>query len=103
MNNAGSSVRGIYYTTPITTTYQAQNQTLAYVHNIINRSLSLLGLVALCYLLYHGFIIVTGNGDDAKTKKGWKGLKTAAIAIAGIALSWLMVSLIMYLIDQFIQ
>ncbi|MBP6911430.1 hypothetical protein KBC03_07730 [Patescibacteria group bacterium] len=69
MNNAGSGVQGIYYTTPITTTYQAQNQTLGYVHNLINRGLTLLGLIALCYLLYHGFIIVTGNGDEAKTKK----------------------------------
>ena len=88
MNNAGSGVQGIYYTTPITTTYQAQNQTLAYVHNLINWGLSLLWLVALCYLLYYGFLIVFAAGDDAKVKKWWGGMRTAAIAIAGIALSW---------------
>ena len=69
MNNVGSSVRGIYYTTPITTVYQAQNQTLAYVHNILNWALSVLGLVALCYLLYYGFMIVFAAGDDDKVKK----------------------------------
>lgn len=102
MTNAGSSVRGIYYTTPITTVYQAQNQTLAYVHNLINWGLSLLWLVALCYLLYYGFLIVFAAGDDAKVKKWWGGMRTAAIAIAGIALSWFIVSLIIYLIDNFI-
>lgn len=103
MNNPGSSIRGLYYSGPIRSVYEAQNQTLSYVHNIVNRALSLLGLIALCYLLYSGFIIITGAGDEAKTKKGRKGLKTATLAIAGIAISWLLVSLIVYLIDLFIQ
>jgi len=59
MDNPGSRVQGLYYNGPIMTMYQAQNQTLGYVHNLINRILTLLGLVALCYLLYHGFGIVT--------------------------------------------
>ena len=53
MNNPGSSIEGIYYNGPILTVYQAQNQTLGYVHNLINRLLSLLGVVALAYLLYY--------------------------------------------------
>ena len=69
MDNVGSSVEGTYYNGPITTVYQAQNQTLGYVHNILNWALSLLGLVALCYLLYFGFMIVFAAGDDTKVKK----------------------------------
>ncbi len=42
MNNPGSKVQGLYYKGPITSVYQAQNTTLAYVHNLINRALSLL-------------------------------------------------------------
>lgn len=68
MDNPGSRIQGLYYNGPISTVYEAQNQTLGYVHNIINWALSLLGLIALCYLVYHGFNIVLGVGDEAKTK-----------------------------------
>lgn len=102
MDNPGSKIEGIYYNGPILTVYEAQNQTLGYVHNLLNRFLSLLGLVALAYLLYYGFLVVTGMGDEGKTKKARKGLRTAAIAIAGIGLSRLIVSFIIYLIDLFL-
>ena len=59
MDNPGSRVQGLYYNGPISTLYQAQDQTLGYVHNLINRLLSLLGLIALCYLIYYGFGVVT--------------------------------------------
>ena len=42
MDNPGNSIEGIYYNGPIMSVYQAQDQTLAYVHNILNRILSLL-------------------------------------------------------------
>lgn len=58
----------------------------------------MLGLVALVYLIYHGFLIVTATGDDTQYKKGLKGIKFAAIAIAGIGASWLIVSGIFRLI-----
>jgi hypothetical protein len=32
----------------------------------------MLSLVALIYLLFHGFIMVTAAGDEAKYKKGLK-------------------------------
>lgn len=102
MNNPGESVQGLYYNGPISTVYQAQNQTLGYVHNLINRALSLLGLIALGYLVYYGYMIVASAGDDGALKKAWAGLRTTAIAIAGIALSWFLVSFIVYLIDTFI-
>ena len=102
MDNPGSRIQGLYYNGPINSVYQAQDATLGYVHNLINRGLTILGLIALCYLLYHGFGIVTWAGDEAKTKKGRQGLRTAAIAITGIWLSRLIVSLIIYLIDLFI-
>jgi hypothetical protein len=42
MNNPGQNVQGLYYNAPITTVYEAQDQTLAYVHNLLNWLLSLL-------------------------------------------------------------
>ena len=50
------------------------------------------------YLIYHGFLMVTATGDDTQYKKGIKGIKFAAIAIAGIGASWLIVSAIFRLI-----
>lgn len=65
------------------TNYQtAQNKTLQIIKNIINYALGLVGLVALVYLIYHGFLIVTAAGDDTQYKKGLKGIKFAAIAMA---------------------
>jgi hypothetical protein len=68
------------------------------VHTFINYALWLLSLLALIYLIVHGFIIMTAMGDDTKVKKWLSGIKTAGIAIAGIALSWLLVTLIFYVI-----
>ncbi len=77
---------------------EAQNKVMQVVKNIINYVLGMLALVALVYLLYHGFMMVTAAGDDAQYKKGMAGIKYAAIAIAGIGASWLVVSWIFRLI-----
>ncbi len=82
----------------IATHQNAQNKTLHIIKSIINYALGLVSLVALVYLIYHGFLIVTASGDDTQYKKGLKGIKFAAIALVGIGLSWLIVSLIFRLI-----
>lgn len=76
----------------------AQNKTMDVIKNMINYALWMLALVALVYLLYHGFLILTAAGDDTQYKKGLSGIKYAAIAIAGIGASWLVVSAIFWLI-----
>lgn len=80
----------------------AQNQTLQIVKNIINYVLGFLALIALVYLIYNGFLILTAAGDDAQYKKGMKSIEYAVIAIAGIGASWFIVSLIFRLINLFI-
>ena len=76
----------------------AQTKTLDVVKNIINYALLMIGFVALVYLIYHGFLILTAAGDDTQYKKGLSGIKFAAIAIAGVGASWLIVSAIFRLI-----
>lgn len=76
----------------------AQNKVMDVIKNMINYALWMLALVALVYLIYHGFLIVTASGDDTQYKKGLAGIKYAAIAIAGIGVSWLVVSAIFWLI-----
>lgn len=76
----------------------AKNHTLQLIKNIVNYVLGFLALVALSYLIYNGFLIVTAWGDDTQYKKGIKSLQYAAIAIAWVGASWLIVSFIFWLI-----
>ena len=73
---------------------QAQNQTLWLLQNIINVLLSFTALVVLVYLIYEWYMIVTAGTDEWQYKKALAKLKNAAIAIAGIAVSWFIVSFI---------
>lgn len=97
-NDADLDVGGIVNIGEITEHNQAKESVLNIIKNIINYALGLAWLVALVYLLAHGFMIVTAAGDDAKYKKGLKGVKTAAIALIGIGVSFFIVSFIFYII-----
>lgn len=76
----------------------AQNKVMTVVKNLINYALWMVALVALVYLMYHGFMILTAAGDEAQYKNGLKWVKFAAIALVGIGMSWLIVSAIFWLI-----
>lgn len=76
----------------------AKTQTLRIINNMINYALGLLSFIALVYLIYHGFIILTAAGDDAKYKEGMKWIRYAVIAIGGIGLSWILVSTIFLIV-----
>jgi hypothetical protein len=82
---------------------QALEKTLWIIKNIINWALWMLSLVALVYLLVHWFMMVTAAWDEAKFKKWLKWIKYAAIAIAGIWLSWFIVSFIFRIIKNIIE
>lgn len=87
----------------ISTHQNAQNKTMGVIKNIINYALWMLALVALLYLIYHGFLILTAAGDDAQYKKGVWGVKYAAIAMAGIGASWIIISAIFWLLALIIK
>lgn len=93
------SLMGIVWVNSQITDHQtAKNNTLQIVKNIVNYALGMLSLVALVYLIFHGFMVVTAGGDDTQYKNGLKSIKNALIAIAGIGASWLIVSFIFRLI-----
>ncbi len=69
------------------------------IKNFINRILGMLALIVLLLLLRGWFQMVTAAGDDGKYKNWFKILKQAAFGLAFIWLSWLMVSLIFWIID----
>ena len=73
------------------------------IRTAINWVLWLLSLIALALCLYGGFLMMTSGGDEKKYSK-WVGiLKWAGIGLAIIALSWLIVSLIFYVINNSIR
>lgn len=79
----------------------AARETIAQlIQTVINYALALVGLVALVYLLYHGFLVLTAGDSEDRAGAGRKGIKYAAIAIIGIALSWTIISFVFYVIFE---
>jgi len=83
------------------------NTSLWYVMSLIqiaiNRTLWILSFVTLVYMLYCGFLIFASGSEDNNAKKGKKWIKTAAIALAWIGLSWLIISAMIRLITILTQ
>ena len=90
----GASMINVINVSEILWFEQAQNQTLWLLQNIINVLLSFTALIVLVYLIYEWYMIVTAGTDEGQYKKALAKLKNAAIAIAGIAVSWFIVSFI---------
>lgn len=68
------------------------------IKSFINWMLGILALIALVILIWGGFQMVTAAGDDAKYKKWFKILQQAAIGLVFIGVSWLVVSVIFWLL-----
>ena len=75
--------------------------TLALIQIAINWTLWILSLITLIYIIYNWFLILTSWSDSKNAAKWKKWIGTAAIAIAWIALSWLIISIILRLIRSF--
>lgn len=67
---------------------------------IINWLLWILSFVALVYMLYCGFLVLSSGSDDKNASKGKKWISTAAIALAWIGLSWLIISAMIRFINN---
>ena len=72
---------------------------LSVVKNAINWILGMLGLITFVLLLWGGFNMVTAARDDKKFGEGLKILKNAGIGLLFIAVSWLLVSMIFWVIN----
>ena len=69
------------------------------IKNTIKWILGILATVAVVICLYAGFIMMTSAGDENKYKNGMKILKYAAIWLAIILLSWLIVSIVFWFVN----
>ena len=68
------------------------------IKNAINWILGILATIALIVCLYGGFLMVTAAGDEKKYQKWLTVLKYAAVGLAIIGLSWLIVSIIFWFV-----
>ncbi len=80
----------------------AQKGTISLIKKWVNYALSVAAFVALLYLLYHGFLMLISAWDEDKYKKWLNGIKTAAIALMGMGLSWMIVSFILYVLNKIV-
>lgn len=78
----------------------AQYETLTYVRRIFNYFLMFLASVALVYLLYHGFLMVTAAWNEERYKKGLKWISFAVIAIVWVWVSWMIISLVFWVVTK---
>lgn len=72
------------------------------IKRIINWVLGMLALVALIILLYAGFKMLTAGGDAKWYDEWFTILKHAAIGLAFIAASYIIVQFIMFVIGKFV-
>lgn len=83
------------------TTGLAGDKLITTIKTAINWALGMLALIALVVLLFWGFQMITAAGDDGKYKKGFTILKQAGIGLVFIGVSWLIVSVIFFLLNLF--
>ena len=69
------------------------------IKKTLNWILGMLSLIVFVLLLWWGFQMVTAAGDDKKFSAGQTILKQAGIGLAFIAASWLIVSMIFWVIS----
>ena len=73
---------------------------MALIQISVNRLLWILAFIALVYMLYCGFLVFSSWSDDKTAAKGKKWISTAAIALAWIWISWLIISAIIRFINN---
>jgi len=89
---------GVYWTDD----YQ-EDSLIHTVRKAINRVLWILSFICLCLVLYAWFLMLTSWWDSKKYDQWFTIIKNAWIWLAIIAVSWLIVSLIFYVIHWSVQ
>ena len=85
------------------TTENQEDNLLHTIRVAINRVLWMLAFISLVLCLYAWFQMMTSGGDSKKYSAWFSILKNAGIWLAIIWVSWLIVSLVFYVINWSIQ
>lgn len=68
------------------------------IKNFVNAILGLLAFIVTIMLIYGGFLMITAAGDDGKYQKWFTILKQAAIGVAIVLLSFVIVNFVFRLV-----
>ena len=74
---------------------------IALIQIAVNRTLWILSFITLIFILYNWFLILSSGSDSKNAEKWKKWITTSAIALAGIAISRLIISIMIRLIRSF--
>lgn len=70
------------------------------IQRFVNIFLGLLAFIVTIMLIYGGFLMITAAGDDGKYQKGLTILKQAAIGVAIVLLSFIIVNFVFRLVSS---
>lgn len=100
-NRAGETINNLIETKEdITNQTSATNKVLKLIKRLINFALGLASLISLIILIRAGIQMLTAAGDDSKFNAGKAALGKVSKALLGIAVSWMIISGIFWLISQ---
>ena len=90
---------GVSWVGTIWTEHKQEDNLLHTIRVAINWLLWMLSTISLCLVLYAWFLMLTSWWDNKKYDLGFSIIKKVAVWLTIIAVSWLIVSLIFYIID----
>ncbi|MDO4713811.1 MAG: hypothetical protein Q4B28_04100 [bacterium] len=100
-HTSGHKINNIISTNEaITDQTSATNKVLDLIKRLINFALGLASLISLIILIRAGIQMLTAAGDDSKFNAGKVALGKVSKALLGIAVSWMIISGIFWLISQ---
>ncbi len=98
LNNGADRASGIDVAGAWTATGEAG--LMSVITKAINWALWIIMFIVFAYLLYGGFKMITSAGEDDAYQEWLKILKNAAIGVAFIAVSWLLVQFVFAIIGM---
>lgn len=72
------------------------------IQNVINRSLGLLALLCVIYLIYEWVVLLFNFDDDKAQSTAFEAIKKVAWVIGWIWLTWFIVSAIFFIVSKFV-
>lgn len=83
----------------INSSEDAKYYTLTYARSLVNYFLMFLSWIALVYLLYHWFLAVSAAGNEEQYNRWIKWIKFSIVSIVWIWVTWMIISMIYWLIN----